>query len=63
MSAQVVAYRGDDRRLHPYQTVYDDEQAQAARLDCAITRRIPLDRVLVVHPSMLQPAGQEPAAA
>lgn len=63
MPAQVVVYRDDDRRLHPYATVYDDDQARVARLDCAITRRIPLDRVMVVHPSVLRQAGQEPAAA
>jgi hypothetical protein len=45
---RLVAYTDDHGTLRTYQTVYNDDDERTARYDCAIDKRIPLDRVVVV---------------
>jgi hypothetical protein len=57
MTPKVVAYRDENGQLNVYSTVYDDDEARAARIDCAITRKLPLERVQILHPGLVNPAG------
>jgi hypothetical protein len=58
--ARLVAYRDDHGTLRTYTLAHTDEQVRDARYDCALQKRIPLDRVTVMPATegpMLCPPG------
>jgi hypothetical protein len=50
---RLVAYTDDHGTLRTYQTVYNDDAERTARYDCALDKRIGLERVVV----LLDPPG------
>jgi hypothetical protein len=48
MTTRIVAYEDDYGVLRTYTLAHTEQQEHDARYDCALDKRIPLDRVVVL---------------